>query len=130
MFYPALTRFNCADCQQFVYDVEWSHGCRGSGQRKKYCGGTKDFVRPAGSPPPCSDCPKESPAKEHEHVLTADNWLTWQLWREVRASGGACLTDSMRADRVLLENLSLIDDLARIQDRRQLAREIAVNLIR
>lgn len=130
MFYPALTRFSCADCQRFVYDVEWSKGCRGSGERKRYCGGTKDFVRPANSPPPCSECPKESPAKEHEHVLTEENWLMWQLWREVRASGGACLTEKMKGDRVLLENLSLIDDLARIRERRQLAQEIAVNLIR
>lgn len=130
MFYPALTRFSCAECQAFVYDVDWTNGCEGTGNRKKFCGGTRDVVRPAASPPPCELCPKGSPAEEHEHLLTADNWLTLELFREVKATNGACLTDEMKADRLLMQNLAAIDQLWIAKERQRLGREIAANVVR
>jgi hypothetical protein len=132
LFYPALTRFTCAECQQYVYDVDWENGCTGTGQRKKYCGGTRDLQRTKNSPPPCfydaKACPKGSPAEEAEHVLTPENWQAWQLYREVRATNGACLSEAMRNDRLLMQNLTLLDELARARDRQQLGRELAHNL--
>jgi hypothetical protein len=133
LFYPALTRFTCAECQQFVYDVDWDKNCAGTGQRKTYRGGTCDLRRGKNSPPPCfydaKACPKGSPAEEQEHVLSPENWQAWQLYREVRATNGACLTDAMRADRLLMQNLSILDEMARVRERQQLGREVASNLL-
>lgn len=134
LFYPALTQFSCADCQRFVYDVDWANGCVGTGKRKTYCGGTRDVARTAGTPPPCAfdkdACPKGSPAEEAEHLLSADNAQTWQLYREVKATGGACLTDEMKRDQLLMRNLALIDQLAEARQRQQLGREIAGQVAR
>lgn len=84
------------------------------------------------SPPPCAfddkACPKGSPAEEAMHLLSAENRLTWQIYREVRATNGACLTDEMRRDALLMQNLSYLDELVRIHERRQLGREVAYNL--
>jgi hypothetical protein len=117
-----------------VYDVDWANGCTGTGKRKTYCGGTRDIRRTAASPPPCAfdknACPKGSPAEEAEHVLSAENWRAWQFYREVRATGGACLTERMKADALLMQNLALLNDLAEARRRQQLGRELAVNLAR
>jgi hypothetical protein len=134
LFYPALTQFSCAECQKFVYDVDWANGCTGTGKRKTFCGGTRDLERTAASPPPCAfdkdACPKGSPAEEAEHLLSADNWLSWQIYREVRATNGGCLTEAMKADPLLMRNLAMLDELARVRERQQLGRELAANVAR
>lgn len=102
---PALLKFSCAECQQFVYDLE-------TGERQKTCNGLVDVLRikgPDGKPnTPCKECPKESPEREAEFILTDANRRTYQLYLEVQATAGARLTDAMRQDRWLLRNLAIV----------------------
>lgn len=139
MFYPALTQFSCDSCQRKIHDVDWANGCTGTGKVKTYAGGTRELMRTKNSPPPCAfdrpgsserACPKGSPAEEAEHILSAENWQTWELYRQVRATNGACLTDAMKADALLMRNLALLDELARVRERQQLGRELAANVAR
>ncbi|HEV8061534.1 MAG TPA: hypothetical protein VGP68_16765 [Gemmataceae bacterium] len=132
MFYPALTQFTCGECQKKLFDVDWAHGCTGTGKVKTYMtgAGPREQVRGKLNPPPCSECPKGSPEEEAEHLLSADNWLTWQIYREVKATNGACLTDAMKADALLMRNLAMLDELARVRERQQLGRELAANVAR
>lgn len=57
-------------------------------------------------------------------MLSPRNRLTLRLYEEVRATGGACLTEAMKRDRVLMRNLADLAELDRARERRLLAEEI------
>jgi hypothetical protein len=106
---PALLKFSCDECKEFVYDMQ-------TGERETTCEGLLEVLRPVGPSgkpePPCKKCPKGSPDREHEFILTEANRKTYQLYLEVQATAGARLTKSMKRDRWLLRNLGLIHRLA------------------
>jgi hypothetical protein len=107
LLHPGLTRFTCAECQQFSYDFE-------TGERDTFLGaeGTRlDVIRSV--PPPCEKCPKQSPEREREHVLSAKNLQTMVLYRQVQATSGACLTARERRDSVLVNNLAVVDGVVK-----------------
>lgn len=107
--HPGLLRFSCAECRKWVYDPE-------TGERQTTCGGRLDVLRikgPDGEPnTPCKECPKGSPAREHEFILTEANKRTYGLYLEVQATSGQRLTDAMRRDRWLMRNFGLIHRIA------------------
>lgn len=105
----------CSECRLWIYDDK--------GQPLKRLG--KKQRRRFGSPTPCRECPKKSPAEAKWHELTADNLQALQFYREVQASGGGCLTDAMRRDRRLLRNLSIIDQIVKGHERHQEQLKIA-----
>lgn len=107
MLHPGLARFTCAQCQEFSYDFE-------TGERDTFLGadGTRlDVVRSV--PSPCEKCPKQSPDREREFTLSKKNMQTLVLYRQVRATGGACLTEHERLDPLLSYNLALVDSVIR-----------------
>lgn len=127
LFHPGPAMIDCRDCQQHVYDLK-------TGQRKTFRAGAsreeKPCVRPKGTPPPCSECPKESPEKAKEHELSQRNLQTLRLYREARATVGACLTQRERGDLLLLRNLAVVDALHREYDRSELGREMSYSVAR
>lgn len=123
MFHPGVAQIDCRDCQKYVYDFV-------TGKRKTYAQGKRDRPRPASTPPPCHKCPKESPEKAHEHELSAKNWRTLALYQQVRASSGACLSDEMKRDALLMKNLATIDALFRRWEREQQAVVLATEIVR
>jgi hypothetical protein len=78
-----------------------------------------------GDPPPCERCPKVSPEKEHEHVLSAKNWQAYEFAKAVKATCGACLVGRARTDSILLQNLAIIEDVTRQAEQYQLFNAIS-----
>ena len=122
LFHPALAAIACEDCQKWMYDFE-------TGERETYRAGPSREEKlktwPRGTGPQCATCPKESPAKEREHMLSAKNWRTLMIYQEVRATGGHCLTDAERTDRILRRNLATIDGLVRIREHQRLVTDLS-----
>ena len=112
---------DCEDCKRYVYDLE-------RGERKTYRSGAARVELPqarlAGMPMQCGDCPKESPERGRDLKLSERNLRMLDLYEEVRATGGACLTDAMKRDRVLMRNMADMAALDRARERRKLAEEI------
>ena len=126
MFHPGLTRFSCAECHQFVYDMA-------TGERTKTCEGLVDVIRPKGPngeppKPPCDKCPKGSPERESEFILTEANRKTYQLYVEVQATAGARLTKAMKRDRWLMQNLAIVHRIAEARKERK-QEEVAVSMV-
>ena len=122
LFHPGAAKIDCRLCQRFIFDHE-------KGTLKTYRAGPnrekRPCVRPKGMLPPCDKCPKGSPSEAHEHHLSRKNWQTFEFYQQVRATGGACLTDRMRMDRLLMQNLAIVDGLYRRFEREQLGIELA-----
>lgn len=87
--HPQLASVTCADCQQWLYDLE-------TGKRRQRRG--RDAPR-GDSPTPCHECPKGSPANAGLYELTPESWQTIERHYEVQATRGGCLTDAEKADR-------------------------------
>lgn len=118
LYQPGLPA--CSTCQKYFVDWDWEKET-----------GTGEVLRnPAGEPeertgpPPCSKCPKESPDKEHLHVLSDKNWKTFDFYQLGKATSGACFTPQMLEDGVLRQNLALIERIMQGYERRQLAETI------
>lgn len=81
---PAWSR-SCADCAKWVYTDD------GEVMKRPPKIGLP-VLRPAGTPTPCSRCPKipaSAPAKTREYAieLTDQNFQAWQHYLECRAIG-------------------------------------------
>ncbi len=117
MLHPGLSRFSCAQCQQYSYDFE-------TGERDTFLGaeGTRlDVIRSV--PPPCETCPKQGPERERDWVLSEKNLASMVLYRQVKATGGLCLTPRERRDAVLAYNLAVIDGVVQECERILAARK-------
>ena len=114
--HPALLKFTCAECKKYVYNME-------TGERFTVCNGLLDMQRPVGPSgepePPCNKCPKGSPDREREFILTPANYKTLKLYLEVRVTFGQGLTDAMKNDRWLMNNFRLIDGIVRDHERHE-----------
>jgi hypothetical protein len=82
-------------------------------------------VRPAKTPPPCRQCPKESPEKAHEHELSEKNWRAYAHYQQMRAVGP---TSEERADPIVRRNAAIIDQVVRQQEAKQAAQMTAGEL--
>ena len=118
LHHPALAGLSCEDCHKWVHDFE-------TGKKKTYRSGPDrvEIVQtwPKGMGPPCKTCPKQSPAKEREHMLSAKNWRTLLLYQQIRLTGA---TDDERNDRILRRNLATIDALVRNYEHHRLVMDL------
>ncbi|WP_158264953.1 hypothetical protein [Blastopirellula marina] len=116
MSHPGAALIDCEDCQRFLYDLE-------TGRRVTVRQGPDRQAAPvprlAEMPLQCGSCPKRSPQHAVQVELSAKNWKTYRLWREVRATYGRCLSPAMARDSIIRRNLAAIDAVV---DRRQLER--------
>lgn len=114
--HPEVYDRSCSDCKLWVYGQD--------GRIETRAG--KPVARTG--PPPCWSCPKKSPQEAHKYELTRENQALYNLYLQVRASGGACLSEEQRASRRLMEKLSAIDSIVESDRRQKLASELATVL--
>jgi hypothetical protein len=123
LWHPGVAAIRCRDCERYVYDLE-------TGKLKTYRSGPsreeKPQLRPAGTLPPCGDCPKGGKHREWETRLSAANLKTLALYRETRA--GVPLSRAERRDSIVRENMALIDGLVRDWERHRQGEEFAMQV--
>ena len=81
--HPTFSKFSCDDCKEWVYNFE-------TGERETYQSGSADNVLPVRrvTEPPCMlgvKCPRGTPEREKETVLSPRNYRMVQLYLEDRA---------------------------------------------
>jgi hypothetical protein len=133
--FPVLARLPCAECQTYRIDYDWEHH-RGTGNREKSCG--EDWKREGPDLPICMNpdgskaldehgaarCPKGHPREEHESRLSPRNRATLEIYQQVQATNGACLTEQMRRDKLLMRNLSIVHRVVEAARQQQAAKQM------
>ena len=101
MRHPHLCQRSCADCKTWWYrDTKSNEIVKRKGEKLK---------RPPGSKTPCDDCPKESPEKEHLHILNRRSLKAVEIYWMVQSTG---ITDELREKYPrLVQDLSVIHQL-------------------
>ena len=132
LLHPGVAKIDCRDCQRRLYDLE-------TGEPKYYRAGPNREKRYYDGPkhkPPCATpedvgggCPKGSPQEAHKHELTEENWRTWELYQQSRATHGQCLTEAERSDVLLPIAFSLLERITSAAERRAAANETAAALL-
>ena len=105
MLHPGVAKISCDDCQRRSYDME-----TGLPQTFKSGPEGKETFYTIGHKAPCFDgwkCPKESPAKERDHLLSRKNDRVLSLYYRVRIVG---IDGIGGVDPLLAENLAICDD--------------------
>ena len=115
--HPGIARLACATCEKYVANME-------TGEILRYPCGSEDNLVPLErtTPPPCmlgTLCPKESPDREHLHVLSPRNCKMYNVWALARAQRKFACQDALRA-----EAFRTLDDIMRVRERKLLAVEI------
>lgn len=101
----------CATCKKYLVKYSWSTG-EGTGEPLTYQSGPNEWqpvLRQPNQPTPCDKCPKESPEKEHEHILTERSLQALQHYREHKAIGFRGLSEEELADSVVRQNFELLN---------------------
>jgi len=104
LFHPQLLKRSCQQCQTWLFDEKHQPILRGG----------RPVRRPSGSPTPCWSCPKKSPA--HSRGCERDMQRisqTLELYYQVRATAGRCLSECEAADPRLARNLAIVDAVVR-----------------
>lgn len=104
----------CSECKQWVYGD--------NGEGPVYRLGKK--VARVG-PPPCWSCPKKGPEQAHEFELSKQGFELYNLYRKVKATSGACLTEEQRSSSILADRLALIDTIVEADKAVKLAKQVA-----
>ncbi|HEX7379337.1 MAG TPA: hypothetical protein VF278_19600 [Pirellulales bacterium] len=115
--YPRIPR--CQDCQRYMVDYSFADGT-GSGEivmlgppgdKTKQ----RPLERPSHCPPVCKlgerKCPKGSPEREAEFLLTEANWQALKFYRETRATFGRGLSEEAANDGIVRRNFVILDKL-------------------
>jgi len=92
---------SCKSCQEWLYNEE-------TGKIKQRLG--KDVKR-GDALPPCESCPKKSPKEAKFYELSAKNYKAVQVYHQVQATNGRCLSERESRDRVLCRNLAMIHQI-------------------
>lgn len=118
LFDRVIASIPCSECQKWVYDME-------TGERETYPVGDGKTVLPYardGAPPPCQQgfqCPKESPEKEHLHVLNGRNVRLFRTYLRERA----CPSHEPR-EQIVRDAFAIVDGLYEEWNSRRLARDV------
>ena len=130
LFHPGVASIACKDCLEFLYNMQ-------TGRRQTYRSGPErtetPYPRLPNVPPPCRSmegCPKGSPEREHESILSSRNVQTVRFYHQVRATSGSCLTPAERRDPILCRNLALLDRLYRQSDEERQQRLLGIEVAR
>lgn len=123
----------CETCQKFKIEYNWQDHTGTGKVVMQGNPGTPSYrkaVRAPGEVLPCRNerigCPKESPEKERDHILSEKNWQAWEHFKRVRAMGR--MSDEEASDEAIQRVFVILDDLTQRGERRRLAREIARQL--
>lgn len=104
LHHPELQGVSCAECKRWLVNIktgkfdEWP---RGSGKR---------ISRSDKISTPCHECPKVSPERESEFVLSAKNWRTLQLYLEAQGTCGQAIR-RFAADPILRRNFAVLHNV-------------------
>ncbi len=126
LYHPAVAQVPCSECQRFVYDLK-------TGKRETYQAGSahNELPVPRNGPPPCElghDCPKQSPDREHLHVLTERNRRMLELYSANRAFQGHLFAPH-EIDGLTRLGFVICDSFFRASEQRDLADAIALRLL-
>lgn len=119
---------SCANCQAFQVDYDWQTGA-GTGQP------IRDWKFPEGTPrpptvkPPCHICPKKSPDRERDFLLSHRNLEIVALYERVQATCGRCLTDDLADDGALHRSLAIVDGIVHETKQTRLAEKLASQIV-
>lgn len=124
LFHPGVARIKCADCLKRAYNME-------TGEPQTYPAGPNKELKYYDGPShkaPCQTkqtwkCPKGNPSREAEFELSKKNQLAVLVWRHVRATHGQILGGDV--DRLLADNLAILDGIYRERERMQVATDSA-----
>lgn len=102
--HPEAAHRPCEECQRWMYH----EGKDKLGTQRVIGRDGQPLTRAKNVPTPCWLCPKKSPTEAKRIELSDKNWRTWQVYQEVQATGGACLSERERADGMLAANLGIV----------------------
>lgn len=123
MLHPGAARIDCEECQKFVFNIQ-------TGEQDTYKSGPErtelPLARGPGQPPPCHQCPKESPERAKQIELNDKNWAAYAHYRQAKAVG---LTEEERRDPIVRRNFAVIESLVNERDKQDSARHLAEALV-
>ena len=100
---PEVHDLDCRECSLYIYDPkDWKPVLRGGQKQRRF-----------GMPPPCAQCPKESPAKAAQHELSVKNREAVHFYLSQRAMNWQGLSEDERQDQVLQRNMAIVDSIMR-----------------
>jgi hypothetical protein len=120
LHHPQIASLSCDECKKWLYDLK-------TGKRRERGGVPQP--RPPGAATPCHECPKGSPEREQEHVLTDRNWQTLTLYLRNRALLGLVLSPRERSDALLQRNFAIIDTQIRKQELHEPAEAMSLSVM-
>lgn len=128
LYHPGVARIDCRQCQERLYDLE-----TGTPKTFKVRGEIRYYDKEAvpDHKPPCRThlgCPKGSPEEAHLHELSLQNWKVVDLWKAVRATQGRCLTESQANDPLTTYLLTIVDEVMREKEQRDMAQQNASHI--
>lgn len=112
--HPEVATRPCERCMAFMYDP--------NGKQIKVNG--EPMKRPAGTLPPCWDCPKKSPEHAHEFELSTANQRLLGYFLQARACGWNVPMDDLTRER-----FGVIDVILRAFEQQSLAAQFAGTLV-
>lgn len=129
LFHPGVAKIRCADCLKRAYNME-------TGEPQTYSSGPDKELKYYDGPnhkAPCQtkqtwQCPKGDPSREADFVLIKKNHLAILLWQHVRSTHGQILADS-NVDRLMADNLAILDGLYRAKERAMASRDSADGMV-
>lgn len=85
-----------------------------TGKVETYESGEGNFLPIVRSgPPPCGDCPKQSPQDEHRFILSRRNQKLWDLYRRAKSMPGFRFPKHLDGCQLLQESFAIIDEVER-----------------
>lgn len=122
LWHPGPASVPCSACKALVYDLD-------TGKVETYWNGEEHVPQPRPGPPPCQlgkECPKVSPEREHEFVLSERNERMLQFYQTARATGGRSLGP---IDSLTGRAFRLIDSIVRQHERSETVSELSKLLV-
>jgi hypothetical protein len=116
LFHPRLLQRTCDLCRTWMFDE----------QHRIITRLGVPVGRPAASPTPCWNCPKQSPARARGYERDMQRIARMlRLYFEVRATAGRVLSDREAADSLLARHLAIVDMAVRRWELRQACAALA-----
>ena len=126
--HPRLASLSCDDCKKYATKIP-----DGEIETYEIDGRQEPVPRAPGVPTPCDKCPKGSPEEEHLHVLADQNYVMLAFhrqWKSARRNGlNFALPEKLRNCPVLLENLTIVDEMMDAQEQQISAMRLAQFLL-
>lgn len=117
---PVVAARSCEQCAEWWYDDGYDKGQTGTWVfRDKILpdGRGNNIKRSPQAKTPCEHCPKKSPEYAKTLELSDRNAQMVQFYFQTVACSGANLTKRMKADELLMKNLTAIDRLFKRHER-------------